>query len=50
MNLTAEKLFIHRNTMGYRIQEIEDILGMDLKDGENTFQLNYSIRILYMLN
>jgi len=50
INLTAEKLFIHRNTMGYRMQKIEDILEMDLKDGENIFQLNYSIRILTMMN
>ncbi|PQZ94880.1 hypothetical protein CQ018_05940 [Arthrobacter sp. MYb227] len=32
--LTGEELFIHRNTLAYRIQRIETLLGVDLADGE----------------
>lgn len=28
----AEKLFIHRNTLKYRLQRVEEVLGLDLSD------------------
>ncbi len=31
---TAEKLFIHRNTLKYRLQRVEEILGLDLSDSD----------------
>ncbi|QSZ54921.1 PucR family transcriptional regulator [Paenarthrobacter sp. AT5] len=30
----CEELFIHRNTLSYRLRKIEDLLGLDLSDGE----------------
>ena len=30
--LTAEKLFLHRNTLIYRVNRIEEIIGTDLKE------------------
>ncbi|MEA5009027.1 PucR family transcriptional regulator [Clostridium tyrobutyricum] len=38
---TANVLFIHKNTLKYRIKRIEEILDCDLKDMENL--LNFSI-------
>lgn len=32
--LTCEELFIHRNTLAYRIRRIESLLDTDLSDGE----------------
>lgn len=39
--LTCEELFIHRNTLAYRTQRIESLLGVNLADGE--------ARALYLL-
>lgn len=41
----AESLFIHRNTMKYRINKIENILGCDLKKDEDIFNIMLSIKI-----
>lgn len=30
----CDELFIHRNTLSYRLRKIEDLLGLDLSDGE----------------
>lgn len=30
----AEKLFIHRNTLKYRLQRVEEVLGLDLSDSD----------------
>ncbi|MFK4640191.1 DNA-binding PucR family transcriptional regulator [Paenarthrobacter histidinolovorans] len=30
----CDELFIHRNTLTYRLRKIEDALGLDLSDGE----------------
>ncbi|MBS4538064.1 helix-turn-helix domain-containing protein [Clostridium sp. D2Q-11] len=50
INLTSKSLFIHRNTISYRINKIEEILDMDLKDGENIFKVNYSMKIIKYLS
>jgi PucR family transcriptional regulator, proline-responsive transcriptional activator len=42
---SAEKLFIHRNTMSYRLGKIGEITGIDLTDGEKVFELYMSIKI-----
>jgi DNA-binding PucR family transcriptional regulator len=41
----AEKLFIHRNTMKYRINKIEEILECDLKDDKTMFHIMLGIKI-----
>ncbi|MGM0641905.1 MAG: PucR family transcriptional regulator [Thermotogota bacterium] len=43
---TAEELFIHRNTLSYRIKKIEDILGFELNDGEKNFELFFTIKVI----
>jgi purine catabolism regulator len=30
----CDELFIHRNTLSYRLRKIEDLLKLDLSDGE----------------
>ncbi len=49
MNLTSEKLYIHRNTLNYRISKIKEIIYSDLKDSEIIFQISYSYKIMEYL-
>ena len=42
---TAKALFIHRNTLIYRIDKIRSILGRDLKDSEERLLLQLGLRI-----
>lgn len=42
---TAKKLYVHRNTVIYRIEKCEHLLGKDIKDPETTFQLRFALRI-----
>ena len=48
---TAEHLFIHRNTLKYRIQRIREILNMDIDDGSNFFNfvLAFMLYDLYVV-
>lgn len=41
----AERLFIHRNTMKYRINKIEEILECDLKDDKTMFNIMLCLKI-----
>jgi sugar diacid utilization regulator len=41
----AERLYIHRNTMKYRINRIEEILNCSLKDEETIFNIKLCIKI-----
>ncbi|WP_333860899.1 PucR family transcriptional regulator [Clostridium sp.] len=47
---TAEILYIHRNTIKYRVKRIEEILDCDLKDEEVIFNIKLCIRIGIFLN
>lgn len=40
----AQMLHLHRNTMMYRVEKIEDILQIDLKEAEVTFRLRLGVR------
>lgn len=42
----ASRLFIHRNTMNYRISKIHDLLGLDLSDTDIAFHILYSYHVL----
>ena len=41
----AQMLFIHRNTINYRLQQIERICNVDLSNEELLFTLQLSFRI-----
>lgn len=47
---SADKLFIHRNTMNYRLNKIKEIGNINLDNGEEIFRLNMSIKILEYLS
>lgn len=49
LNDTANQLFIHRNTIKYRLRKINQIVEIDLTRGETVFQLAYSFKILNYL-
>lgn len=44
----SEKLFVHYNTVVYRLQRIKEIIGMDLEDYNNRLNLQISLKILEM--
>lgn len=43
---TAEKLFLHVNTVKYRISQLQQILGTDFDDGEQNFNLMLSLKLM----
>ncbi|NTV89592.1 MAG: PucR family transcriptional regulator [Clostridiales bacterium] len=45
ITITSEKLFIHKNTLKYRIQKIEEITGFSLKDMQDCFKLQLALMI-----
>lgn len=42
--LTAETLFLHRNTMSYRVRKIEEVLGCNLEDMDELKQLRFACK------
>ena len=42
---TAEKMFIHVNTLKYRLKKISELLGVDLRDPNVRFRLRMAITI-----
>jgi len=47
---TAKELFVHRNTVRYRIKKISDILGIDMGDSEILFNIYFSYKALKVVN
>ncbi|WP_160688616.1 GAF domain-containing protein [Clostridium sp. C2-6-12] len=45
ISAAADKLFIHRNTMAYRLNKISEITGLDLTNGINIYKLYFSQKI-----
>ncbi|WMJ84672.1 PucR family transcriptional regulator [Oscillospiraceae bacterium LTW-04] len=45
--ITAKKLYIHRNTLANRLNKIEKITGLDLSKNENLYRLGFALRIRY---
>ncbi|EOL44693.1 hypothetical protein RV11_GL002442 [Enterococcus phoeniculicola] len=41
---TSRELYIHRNTLLYRIERMKDILGMDITDKKHTFALQLALK------
>lgn len=42
---TAAELFLHRNTLSYRLQKIQSLTGLDFEDPDVRFELQYSFRL-----
>ena len=47
---TAKAMFLHRNTLIYRIEKIKEILHTDLKSSEELLQIQLAIKIYRLLN
>ncbi|AMQ20738.1 PucR family transcriptional regulator [Geobacillus sp. JS12] len=47
---TAKKLYVHRNTVIYRLKKCEELIQKDLKDPETTFRLRLAFRIKHLLH
>lgn len=45
---TAEKFYVHRNTINYKLQKISEILGMDLSSMDSRLQLAVGLMIKEM--
>ena len=45
VSLTAKRMYIHRNTIIYRLEKIKEILQTDLKDPEKNFNLQLALKI-----
>lgn len=46
---TAKRLYVHRNTVIYRLEKCEEILGVSLKDPDTTLRLRLAFRIQMVL-
>ncbi|HHX51254.1 MAG TPA: hypothetical protein GX711_07435 [Clostridia bacterium] len=42
---TAEEMFIHKNSVIYRVKKIEEITGLKLNDPEDRFNLHLSLKL-----
>lgn len=42
---SAQSLYLHRNSMKYRLERIQEILGIDLDDAEIRFNLQLALKI-----
>lgn len=45
LSQSAKALFIHRNTLAYRIQRIEEITGLDLSNPDHALAIQLALRI-----
>jgi PucR-like helix-turn-helix protein/diguanylate cyclase with GGDEF domain len=46
---TAERLFVHRTTLYYRLQRIEELTGVRLSDGERRLEYHLGLKIARLL-
>lgn len=47
---TAKKLYVHRNTVIYRLEKCEELIGKSLKDPDTTFRLRLAFHIKNLLH
>jgi len=50
LSQTAEALFVHRNTLLYRMERIKEIGGLDLDNPETRFNIQLALRAYRLLN
>ncbi|MGG3901094.1 PucR family transcriptional regulator, partial [Heyndrickxia faecalis] len=46
---TSKRLYVHRNTVVYRIEKCRELLGKNLKDPDTNLQLRLALRIHNLL-
>ena len=47
---TSEDLFLHPNTVSYRLNKIEELLNIDLKDEDDLLTLQIALRLWQILS
>lgn len=47
---TADALFLHRNSVLYRLQRIEDLLEVDLKESQDRLVLHLAVELAELLD
>lgn len=50
VSIAAKKLFLHRNSLIYRMDKIKEILGSELKDSTELLTLQVGLHVLRLLN
>lgn len=50
MQVTAKRLFIHRNTLYRRIEKLEELLGLDFQSSRNDLILQIAVRLQQLFN
>lgn len=49
INKAADLLYVHKNSMYYRLEKIKTIFNIDVEDENSVFLIELSIKILYLL-
>jgi purine catabolism regulator len=49
LSKTAEMLYVHRNTLMYRLKRIEELTGMSLDDPETRFDLQLALKMHHVV-
>ncbi len=49
LRITAEQLYIHKNTVLYRIRKVEEISGLSMANTEHRFNLHLSLKLSQVL-
>ncbi|WP_406243270.1 PucR family transcriptional regulator [Tissierella carlieri] len=49
-SLTAEKLFVHNNTVRYRINKIKNLIDMDSEDSVERLKIEIVLKFLKLFN
>ena len=50
IGISANQLFLHRNTLKYRINKAQSLLNLDLENANICFQLRLAFKIRKFLN
>ena len=50
LSQTAEKLFIHRNSLLYRMERISQIAGLDMNNPDTRLAVHLALKVRKMLN
>ena len=49
MKKISEKMYMHYNTIIYRIQKIKDITGIDLENGDSRLNLEIALKAMELI-
>ncbi len=50
LRVTAENLYVHKNSVIYRIKKVEEITGLNMNDAEHKFSLHLALKLGQIMN